>query len=82
MYDSCRGYSGNAAIHRQPQCGEETAAGSATGNHRAVRDHQRGPVGPLQRQVDRLLLAQYAPPAVVVDDRCRIVEFGAMWAVF
>ncbi len=34
-----------------------------------------GSPGPLQRQVDRLLLAQYAPPSVVVDDKYRIIEF-------
>jgi two-component system CheB/CheR fusion protein len=27
-----------------------------------------GPLSPLQKQVDRLLLAQYAPPSVVIDD--------------
>jgi len=32
--------------------------------------------GPLQRQVDRLLLAQYAPPSVVIDDNYRIVQFS------
>jgi two-component system CheB/CheR fusion protein len=32
-------------------------------------------LSPLQRQVDRLLLAEYAPPSVVVDDNFCIVEF-------
>ena len=35
-----------------------------------------GAPGPLQRQVDRLLLAQYAPPSVVIDDNYRIVQFS------
>ena len=34
-----------------------------------------GPLTPLQRQVNRLLLAQYAPPAVVINEDYRIVEF-------
>ncbi len=34
-----------------------------------------GPLSPLQRQVDRLLMAQYAPPALVIDDRYHIIEF-------
>jgi two-component system CheB/CheR fusion protein len=33
------------------------------------------PLSPLQRQVDRLLLAEYAPPSVVIDDNSCIVEF-------
>ena len=33
------------------------------------------PIGPLQHQVDRLLLAEYTPPSVVIDDSFRIVEF-------
>ena len=34
-----------------------------------------GPLSPVQKQVDRLLLAQYAPPSVVIDGSFRIVEF-------
>jgi two-component system CheB/CheR fusion protein len=34
-----------------------------------------GPLSPLQKQADLLLLAQYAPPSVMVDDHFRIVEF-------
>jgi len=37
---------------------------------------REGAPGPLQRQVDRLLLAQYAPPSVVIDDNYRIVQFS------
>jgi two-component system CheB/CheR fusion protein len=33
------------------------------------------PLSPLQKQVDRLLLAEYAPPSVVIDDSFCIVEF-------
>jgi two-component system CheB/CheR fusion protein len=33
------------------------------------------PLSPLQKQVDRLLLAEYAPPSVVIDDNLFIVEF-------
>ncbi len=40
-----------------------------------LKTPEGGPLDPLQRQVDRLLLAQYAPPAVVIDDDYRIVEF-------
>ncbi len=46
--------------------------------HPAVRGSklpEEGPPGSLQKQVDRLLLGQYAPPAVVIDDDYRIVEF-------
>jgi two-component system, chemotaxis family, CheB/CheR fusion protein len=46
--------------------------------HIPIRDPklpEGAPVGPLQRQVDRLLLAEYAPPAIVIDDNYRIVEF-------
>ncbi|MBZ5583283.1 MAG: PAS domain-containing protein, partial [Acidobacteriia bacterium] len=42
---------------------------------RELKTAEGGPHGPLSRQVDRLLAAQYAPPAVVVDDKYRIVEF-------
>ena len=38
-----------------------------------VRDG--APLSPLQKQVDRLLLAEYAPPSVVIDDSFCIVEF-------
>ena len=38
-----------------------------------VRDG--APLTPLQKQVDRLLLAEYAPPSVVIDDNFCIVEF-------
>jgi two-component system CheB/CheR fusion protein len=34
-----------------------------------------GPPSPLHHQVDRLMLAKYAPPSVVIDDDFRIVEF-------
>lgn len=34
-----------------------------------------GPLSSLQKQVDRLLLAKYASPSVVIDDNFRIVEF-------
>src|SRR5207247_7074483 len=47
-------------------------------DHPAIRGSKTadgGPLGPLQRQVDRLLAAQYAPPAVVIDDKYCIVEF-------
>ena len=46
--------------------------------HLPIRDPkspERTPLGALQRQVDRLLLAEYAPPAIVIDDNYRIVEF-------
>jgi two-component system CheB/CheR fusion protein len=33
------------------------------------------PLSPLQRRVDRMLLSQYAPPSVVIDDKFGIVEF-------
>ncbi len=39
------------------------------------KTQEGGPLNPLQRRVDRLLLAQYAPPALVIDDTCRIIEF-------
>jgi two-component system CheB/CheR fusion protein len=33
------------------------------------------PLSPLQKQVDRLLLAEYAPPSLVIDENYCIVEF-------
>jgi two-component system, chemotaxis family, CheB/CheR fusion protein len=42
---------------------------------RGSKPAEGGSSGPLQRQVDRLLLAQYAPPSVVVDDKYRIIKF-------
>jgi two-component system, chemotaxis family, CheB/CheR fusion protein len=36
---------------------------------------RRHPAREAQRQVDHLLLARYAPPGVVVDDRLEIVQF-------
>ncbi len=41
---------------------------------RRMKIPDEGLSGALQRHVDRLL-ARYAPPAVVVDDQCKIVEF-------
>ena len=36
---------------------------------------ENDPYSPLHQQVDRLMLAKYAPPSVVIDDNFRIVEF-------
>lgn len=41
----------------------------------APKTEEAGPGSPLERQVDRLLLARYTPPAVVIDQNFRIVEF-------
>lgn len=40
-----------------------------------LKTPEGGPLSPLEKQVDRLLLAQYAQPGVVIDDGFRIVEF-------
>jgi len=41
----------------------------------ASKVREGAPLSPLQKQVDRLLLAEYAPPSVVIDDTFCIVEF-------
>jgi two-component system CheB/CheR fusion protein len=41
----------------------------------ASKVREGAPLSPLQKQVDRLLLAEYAPPSVVIDDKFCIVEF-------
>ena len=43
------------------------------------------PVAPaleLSKQVDRLLLTQYAPPGVIVDDRLQVLEFRGRTAAY
>ncbi len=47
---------------------ENPAAGS-------TKKPEGGPLVPLQKHVERFLLAQYAPPSVVIDENFRIIEF-------
>jgi two-component system CheB/CheR fusion protein len=41
----------------------------------ASKVREGAPLSPLQKLVDRLLLAEYAPPSVVIDEKFCIVEF-------